>query len=66
MSRFSFWQSRSSAGEPLAEAGLRVGHFKIDSVLAKHSGFTVEELDLLINYDIKYRMGQDAGEDGQE
>ena len=30
---------------------------KIDNVLAKHYGFTDEELDFIINYDIKYRMG---------
>ena len=30
---------------------------KIDYVLAKHYGFTDEELDFIINYDIKYRMG---------
>ena len=30
----------------------------IDRVLAKHYGFTDEELDFIINYDIKYRMGQ--------
>ena len=30
---------------------------KIDRVLAKHYGFTDEELDFIINYDIKYRMG---------
>ena len=30
---------------------------KIDCVLAKHYGFTDEELDFIINYDIKYRMG---------
>ena len=30
---------------------------KIDRVLAKHYGFTEEELDFIINYDIKYRMG---------
>jgi hypothetical protein len=29
-------------------------------VLAKHYGFTDEELDFIINYDIKYRMGRDA------
>ncbi len=34
---------------------------RIDSTLAKHYGFTDEELDFIINYDIKYRMGQDAG-----
>jgi len=29
---------------------------EIDRVLAKHYGFTDEELDFIINYDIKYRM----------
>ena len=29
----------------------------IDRVLARHYGFTKEELDFIINYDIKYRMG---------
>jgi len=29
-------------------------------VLAKHYGFTDEELDFIINYDIKYRMGREA------
>ncbi len=37
---------------------------KIDGVLAKYYGFTEEELDFIINYDIKYRMGKDfVGED---
>jgi hypothetical protein len=30
---------------------------EIDKILAKHYGFTEEELDFIINYDIKYRMG---------
>ena len=30
---------------------------EIDRLLAKHYGFTDEELDFIINYDIKYRMG---------
>ena len=33
---------------------------EIDTVLARHYGFTEEELDFIINYDIKYRMGRDA------
>ncbi len=37
---------------------------EIDRVLAKHYGFTDEELDFIINYDIKYRMGRDAEEEG--
>ncbi len=32
---------------------------KIDIVLAQHYGFTEEELDFIINYDIKYRMGKE-------
>ena len=33
---------------------------EIDRVLARRYGFTDEELDFIINYDIKYRMGRDA------
>ena len=32
---------------------------EIDKVLAKNYGFTEEELDFIINYDIKYRMGKE-------
>ena len=32
---------------------------EIDNILAKHYGFTEEELDFIINYDIKYRMGDE-------
>ena len=40
---------------------------EIDCVLAKHYGFTDEELDFIINYDIKYRMGdQLLEEEGEE
>jgi hypothetical protein len=35
---------------------------EIDRTLAKHYGFTAEELDFIINYDIKYRMGKDNEE----
>ena len=34
---------------------------EIDLVLAKHYFFTDEELDFIINYDIKYRKGRDGG-----
>ena len=30
---------------------------EIDGILVQHYGFTDEELDFIINYDIKYRMG---------
>ena len=32
----------------------------IDRVLAEHYGFTEEELDFIINYDVKYRMGREG------
>ena len=32
-------------------------------MLAKHYGFTDEELDFIINYDIKYRMGRSNEEE---
>ena len=35
---------------------------EIDRVLAQHYGFTDEELDFIINYDIKYRVGSDSEE----
>ncbi|MGB8346567.1 MAG: DNA methyltransferase [Ktedonobacteraceae bacterium] len=38
---------------------------EIDRVLARHYGFTDEELDFIINYDIKYRMGR-GDENGEE
>jgi hypothetical protein len=37
---------------------------EIDAALAPHFGFTDEELDFIINYDIKYRMG--GGDDDDE
>lgn len=37
---------------------------EIDEVLAMHYGFTDEELDFIINYDVKYRMGRDASGKG--
>lgn len=36
---------------------------EIDKVLARHYGFTEEELDFIINYDIKYRMGDELKEE---
>jgi hypothetical protein len=35
-------------------------------MLAQHYGFTDEELDFIINYDIKYRMGRDANGTGDD
>jgi len=39
---------------------------EIDTVLAKHYGFTSEELDLILNYDIKYRLGRSGGEQEED
>jgi hypothetical protein len=39
---------------------------EIDKVLAKHYGFTEEELDFIINYDIKYRMGDELNENDEQ
>ena len=33
---------------------------EVDRTLAQHYGFTEEELDFIINYDIKYRMGRET------
>jgi hypothetical protein len=33
---------------------------EIDTMLAEHYGFTPEELDFILNYDIKYRLGRDT------
>ena len=35
---------------------------KLDAILADHYGFTDGELDFIINYDIKYRMGREGSE----
>jgi len=39
---------------------------EIDTILASHYGFTPEELDFIINYDIKYRMGLGGGSAEEE
>lgn len=39
---------------------------EIDKALAPHYGFTPEELDFIINYDIKYRMGMGNMGDADE
>ena len=38
---------------------------KLNGFLSKHFGFTAEELDFIVNYDIKYRMGTEDA-DGDE
>jgi hypothetical protein len=53
-----FQEFRPSRSKPIID--------EIDRVLARHYGFTDEELDFIINYDIKYRMGQNGGDEGEE
>jgi Eco57I restriction-modification methylase len=48
-----FQEFRQNLSKPIID--------EIDRVLAQHYGFTDEELDFIINYDIKYRMGRDSG-----
>ena len=36
---------------------------KVDRALARHYAFAVEETDFIINYDIKYRLGQSDAEE---
>jgi hypothetical protein len=43
------------ASKPIAD--------QIDHALARHYGFSDEELDFILNYDIKYRLGRDAEEE---
>ncbi|HBE23919.1 MAG TPA: SAM-dependent methyltransferase, partial [Verrucomicrobiales bacterium] len=55
-------------GTSQVEINFKVGLSKpiideIDTILASHYGFTEEELDFIINYDIKYRMGRGGGEE---
>ena len=52
-------------GTQREEVNFHVGESKpildeIDTVLAGHYGFTAEELDFIMNYDIKYRLGRDT------
>ena len=45
---------------PKTEAGVNRDTLSdIDTLLADRFSFTDEELDFIINYDIKYRMGRD-------
>ena len=57
-------------GTQREEVNFHVGESKpildeIDTVLAGHYGFTAEELDFIMNYDIKYRLGRDTATDDE-
>jgi hypothetical protein len=58
--------SRQKEADLIEIEEYRMGYSKslldeIDRILAKHYGFTDEEFDFIINYDIKYRMGRNYG-----
>ncbi|MEN6641395.1 MAG: DNA methyltransferase [Armatimonadia bacterium] len=58
----------TKAGDSIRYASFRYASAKptmdaIDRVLAEHYGFTDEELDFIINYDIKYRLGADEADE---
>jgi len=58
---------RTSGGDTIRYALFTYTHSKpiidrIDQALAAHYGFTGEELDFIINYDIKYRLGGEGAE----
>ena len=46
--------------EEFSAGGSKLVIDEIDRVLAQYYGFTEEELDFIINYDIKYRMGREG------
>ena len=61
MSRSVRWRPLSAAGRnrwPRADPS-----DEIDTVPAGHYGFTAEELDFIVNYDIKYRLGRSTEEE---
>ena len=57
MNPFIFFQTLS---KPIIDEIVGAASPLENRVLAKHYGFTEEELNDLINYDIKYRMGRDS------
>ncbi len=53
--KISYAEFNAGASKPIID--------KIDVALARHYGFTDEELDFIVNYDIKYRLGAEADEE---
>jgi hypothetical protein len=51
--KIEYHEIKASSSKPIID--------EIDTILATHYGFTPEELDFIINYDIKYRMGLGGG-----
>jgi len=52
------WLPDTKENNPMKHFNLALlGFGNVGRALARHYGFTIEELDFIINYDIKYRMG---------
>jgi len=62
----SFWRKSGLLIESVDSPATKPVLDEIDQVLAEHYGFTPEETDLIMNYDLKYRMGQDSDDDDEE
>jgi hypothetical protein len=59
-------QTRGSVEQKIYNAGKSKPILdEIDTVLAGHYGFTAEELDFILNYDIKYRLGRGTETDDE-
>jgi hypothetical protein len=61
---------RATAEERLLIDSVSAAHCKviiddIDQILARHCAFTEQELDFIINYDVKYRMGTDTEDESE-
>jgi len=71
-----YLQTLRATSRMMLKSGLHIETFEyasckpiideIDRELARHYGFTEEELDFIINYDIKYRVGQANGDEEEE
>ena len=53
--KISYVEFNAGASKPIID--------RIDAALARHYGFTDEEFDFIVNYDIKYRLGAGADEE---
>ena len=53
--KISYAEFYAGASKPIID--------RIDAALARHYGFTDEELDFIVNYDIEYRLGADVDEE---
>ena len=54
----SYWRKSGLLIESVDSRPTKIIIDKIDDVIVDHYGLTKDELDYIINYDIKYRIGQ--------